>query len=67
MHIKHIAQHETALIPDTRCVLVGVEHLKTAWHRKREKELMEKLVEIVNDRNAIVEGLDEDRIRCVYN
>lgn len=26
---------------------------------------MAKLVEIVNDRNAIVEGLDEDRLRCV--
>ncbi|TRY66429.1 hypothetical protein DNTS_028328 [Danionella cerebrum] len=39
------------------------EHLKTFWDRKREKELMDKLVEIVNDRNAIVEGLDEDRLR----
>lgn len=32
---------------------------------------MEKLLEIVNDRNAIVEGLDEDRLRyvkteCIY-
>lgn len=26
---------------------------------------MAKLVEIVNDRNAIVDGLDEDRLRCV--
>lgn len=26
---------------------------------------MKKLMEIVNDRNAIVEGLDEDRLRSV--
>ncbi|KAG8014604.1 MICAL-like protein 2, partial [Nibea albiflora] len=39
------------------------EHLKTSWDRKREEELMAKLVEIVNDRNAIIDGLDEDRLR----
>lgn len=39
------------------------EHLKTEWDRKKEAELMEKLLEIINDRNAIVEGLDEDRLR----
>lgn len=43
--------------------LFWAEHLKSAWHRKREEELMNKLMEIVNDRNAIVEGLDEDRLR----
>lgn len=26
---------------------------------------MSKLVEIINDRNAIIDGLDEDRLRCV--
>ncbi|KAK1886993.1 MICAL-like protein 2 [Dissostichus eleginoides] len=39
------------------------EHLKTSWDKKREEQLMAKLVEIVNDRNAIIEGLDEDRLR----
>ncbi|GAA6070487.1 protein-methionine sulfoxide oxidase mical2b, partial [Tachysurus ichikawai] len=38
-------------------------HLKTTKDKKREEELMAKLVEIVNDRNAIVDGLDEDRLR----
>ena len=41
----------------------SLEHLKTYRDRKREEELMAKLVEIVNDRNAIVDGLDEDRLR----
>uniref|UniRef100_A0AAV2LKQ6 Uncharacterized protein n=1 Tax=Knipowitschia caucasica TaxID=637954 RepID=A0AAV2LKQ6_KNICA len=38
-------------------------HLKQSWERRREKQLMDKLVTIVNDRNAIVEGLDQDRLR----
>lgn len=41
-----------------------VESLKTYRERQREEELMAKLMEIVNDRNAILEGLDEDRLRC---
>ncbi|XP_041085573.1 protein-methionine sulfoxide oxidase mical2b isoform X2 [Polyodon spathula] len=39
------------------------KHLKTEADQKREEELMSKLVEIINDRNAIVDGLDEDRLR----
>ncbi|KAM9793078.1 LOW QUALITY PROTEIN: uncharacterized protein ACB057_011659 [Neosynchiropus ocellatus] len=41
----------------------SADHLKNSWERRREEELMAKLVEIVNDRNAIVDGLDEDRLR----
>lgn len=47
------------------CLCVWTEHLKTAWDHKREEQLMKKLMEIINDRNAIVEGLDEDRLRFV--
>lgn len=43
-----------------------LDHLKTSRDRKQEEELMAKLVEIVNDRNAIIEGLDEDRLRSQY-
>lgn len=50
-----------------KCVCVCAEHLKTSWDRKKEQELMKKLVAIVNDRNAIVDGLDEDRLRCVQS
>ncbi|XP_034044440.1 MICAL-like protein 2 isoform X2 [Thalassophryne amazonica] len=46
-----------------RRIMEKPEHLKTDWERKQEKHLMDKLVEIVNDRNAIVDGLDEDRLR----
>ncbi|XP_026870897.2 MICAL-like protein 2a [Electrophorus electricus] len=39
------------------------EHLKSATERKRETDLMKRLVEIVNDRNAIVDILEKDRLR----
>lgn len=45
---------------------VCAEHLKTAWDNKREAELMEKLLEIIKERDSIVDGLDEDRLRCVF-
>lgn len=39
------------------------DHLKSREEQQREKKLMQRLVEIVDGRNAIVEGLDEDRLR----
>lgn len=44
------------------CISVS-EHLKSTSERNRESDLMKRLVEIVNDRNAIVDGLEEDRRR----
>ncbi|XP_076865345.1 MICAL-like protein 2a isoform X2 [Brachyhypopomus gauderio] len=38
------------------------EHLKSAAEKKTETDLMTRLVEIVNDRNAIVDGLEQDRL-----
>lgn len=44
------------------CICVS-EHLKSTSEKMRESELMKRLLEIVNDRNAIVDGLEEDRLR----
>ncbi|KFQ49892.1 MICAL-like 2, partial [Nestor notabilis] len=39
------------------------EELKTHREKEREKELLESYLNTVNDRNSIVECLDEDRLR----
>ncbi|XP_062386992.1 MICAL-like protein 2a [Sardina pilchardus] len=46
-----------------RRLLDKPEHLKSESERRQQSELMERLLEIINDRNAIVEGLDQDRLR----
>lgn len=39
------------------------EELKTAREKEKEKELLESYLNTVNDRNSIVDCLDEDRLR----
>ncbi|XP_068100607.1 MICAL-like protein 2 [Hyperolius riggenbachi] len=39
------------------------EHLKSEREKKRESELLQKYLLIVNDRSEIIECLDEDRLR----
>ncbi|XP_026060373.1 protein-methionine sulfoxide oxidase mical2b [Carassius auratus] len=60
---QDLEEEQPSVEAELRKLLDKPDHLKTSWDRKREEELMEKLVGIVNDRNAIVEGLDEDRLR----
>lgn len=44
-------------------LLFCAEYLKTRREKEREKELLDSYLNTVNDRNNIVECLDEDRIR----
>ncbi|CAJ1053901.1 MICAL-like protein 2 isoform X2 [Xyrichtys novacula] len=60
---QDLEEQQPSVEQELRRLMEKPEHLKTTWDKKREAELMDKLMEIVNDRNAIVEGLDEDRIR----
>lgn len=60
---QELEEEQPTVEQELRRLLDKPEHLKTPWERRREETLMKKLVEIVNDRNAIVEGLDEDRLR----
>lgn len=60
---QDLEEEQPSVEAELRRLMEKPDNLKTYRDRKREEELMAKLVEIVNDRNAIVEGLDEDRLR----
>ncbi|XP_024114992.1 protein-methionine sulfoxide oxidase mical2b [Oryzias melastigma] len=60
---QDLEEQQPSVEQQLRRLMDKPEHLKTEGDRKKEAELMEKLLEIINDRNAIVEGLDEDRLR----
>ncbi|KAM7419696.1 hypothetical protein PAMA_016671 [Pampus argenteus] len=60
---QDLEEQQPSVEQELRRLMEKPDHLKTTRDRKREEELMAKLMEIVNDRNAIIDGLDEDRLR----
>ncbi|MCJ8746454.1 hypothetical protein PDJAM_G00142040 [Pangasius djambal] len=60
---QDLEEQQPGVEGELRRLIIKPEHLKSASERKRESDLMKRLVEIVNDRNAIVDGLEEDRRR----
>ncbi|TRY54800.1 hypothetical protein DNTS_001770, partial [Danionella cerebrum] len=60
---QDLEQQQPGVEGELRRLINKPEHLKTVDEKKMERELLNRLVKIVNDRNAIVEGLEEDRIR----
>ncbi|KAG8006830.1 MICAL-like protein 2 [Nibea albiflora] len=62
---QELEQQQPDVEGELRRLLERPDHLKSREERQREKKLMQRLMEIVDGRNAIVEGLDEDRLREV--
>ncbi|XP_041737633.1 MICAL-like protein 2 [Coregonus clupeaformis] len=60
---QDLEEQQPGVEGELRRLLEKPDHLKSTSERRREDRLMERLMEIVNGRNAIVEGLDEDRLR----
>ncbi|KAI4822563.1 hypothetical protein KUCAC02_008100 [Chaenocephalus aceratus] len=62
---QELEQQQPGVEGELRRLLEKPDHLKSREEQRQEKKLMQRLVEIVDGRNAIVEGLDEDRLREV--
>ncbi|KAM6942374.1 MICAL-like protein 2 [Lycodopsis pacificus] len=60
---QDLEEEQPTVEQELRRLMDKPERLKTTSDRKREEQLMAKLFDIVNDRNAIIEGLDDDRLR----
>ncbi|XP_043091878.1 MICAL-like protein 2a isoform X2 [Puntigrus tetrazona] len=60
---QDLEEQQPGVEGELRRLINKPEHAKTLDEKKRETELLNRLMKIVNDRNAIVEGLEEDRIR----
>nr|XP_046186491.1 MICAL-like protein 2 [Oncorhynchus gorbuscha] len=60
---QDLEEQQPGVEGELRRLLEKPYHLKWIEELRRESSLMERLMEIVNGRNAIVEGLDEDWLR----
>ncbi|XP_038559708.1 MICAL-like protein 2a isoform X1 [Micropterus salmoides] len=62
---QELEQQQPGVEGELRRLLEKPDHLKSREEQQRENKLMQRLMAIVDGRNAIVEGLDEDRLREV--
>ncbi|KAM9780135.1 MICAL-like protein 2a [Neosynchiropus ocellatus] len=62
---QELEQQQPGVEWELRTLMEKPDHLKSNEEKQKEKKLMQQLMEIVDRRNAIVEGLDEDRLREV--
>ncbi|XP_051994398.1 MICAL-like protein 2 [Xyrauchen texanus] len=60
---QDLEEQQPSVEGELRRLINKPEHRMSLSEKKGETELLNRLMDIVNDRNAIVEGLEEDRIR----
>ncbi|NXU52473.1 MILK2 protein, partial [Turnix velox] len=63
MKQQELEEQQWNIEMELRHLISKPDGLKTLREKEREQELLKSLVNTVNDRNSIVESLDEDRIR----
>ncbi|NWX89042.1 MILK2 protein, partial [Nothoprocta pentlandii] len=63
MKQQKLEEKQWSIETELRHLMSSPEELKTPREKEREKELLESYLNTVNDRNNIVECLDEDRLR----
>ncbi|NXX35132.1 MILK2 protein, partial [Nicator chloris] len=63
MKQQNLEEQQWNIEMELRSLMSKPEELKTPREKEQEKELLESYLNTVNDRNSIVDCLDEDRLR----
>ncbi|XP_063270474.1 MICAL-like protein 2 isoform X2 [Prinia subflava] len=63
MKQQNLEEQQWNIEMELRSLMSKPEELKTPREKEKEKELLESYLNTVNDRNSIVDCLDEDRLR----